>query len=182
MMKPLSLSFSLSSFSARSILLSFASRLRSTDRHESPAIGGSGSLAFRCLLRRTDRAGCDRAREHRASGTPISGSEELGEMPLLKIRWRDPNSMQLARSAKAHRAPRRIIMRDVDQVSQCHDIQLRDDPRCDAAINKFAINSRYHERGVFFFKHIPARGEEKLRESLRVSNRILGAVLSDITT
>lgn len=93
MMKPFS--FSLSSSSSRSILLSLSSRLRSSDRHESAAISGSGSLAFRCLFAVpiAPTAFCDR--EHRAASTPISGSEESDEMPLLKIRRQDPNSMQL---------------------------------------------------------------------------------------
>lgn len=150
------LSFSLILLSVCSIFLSLSSRLRSTDRHKSAAIGGSGSLAFRCLLRRTDRAGRrlrpDRG-EHRAAGTPISGSEEPDEMPHLKIRRWDPNSMQLARSVS-----RECAATHCDawrwSTSQCHNSAPRR-----------GINSRYRR----LLKRRPREEEKKLRESLSSS-------------
>ena len=137
MMKPFSLSLSLSHlpFRApacfRSPLVS--ARLRSSDRHESPAISGSGSLAFRCLFAVPIAPVAFARPNGKHTDFRIGGArrDAAFEDPPAKILIRC-SFYPLGISAKADRAsaPRRIIMRDVDSASQCHDIQLGDDSRC----------------------------------------------------
>lgn len=91
---------------------------RPADRHESlgdRAIGRSGDRREWLSRIPVPPSPCRSRRQRlrpdprapRAAGTPISGSEEPDEMPLLKIRRRDPNSMQLAALASASTRRRR---------------------------------------------------------------------------